>query len=110
CGARSRDAPTWLVEMPALVADAELETVRRRAQGATRERMLREFADAVEVLTAAQPLLLVLEDLQWSDPSTLDLLSSLARRREPARPLVIGTYRPPGGFGPQPPPAKLKPA
>jgi predicted ATPase len=56
--------------------------------------MLREFADAVEVLTATRPLLLVLEDLQWSDPSTLDLLSSLARRRGAARLLVIGTYRP----------------
>ena len=90
----ARHAPTWLVEMPGLIVDAELETVRRRAQGATRERMLREFADAVEMLTAAQPLVLVLEDLQWSDPSTLDLLSSLARRRGPARLLVIGTYRP----------------
>jgi DNA-binding winged helix-turn-helix (wHTH) protein/predicted ATPase len=90
----SRHAPTWLAEMPALVADAELEAVRRRVQGATRERMLREFADAIEVLTASRPLLLVLEDLQWSDPSTLDLLSLLARRRAPARLLVIGTYRP----------------
>lgn len=79
--------------MPALVADGELEAARRRAQGATRERMLREFAEAVEVLTAAEPLVLVLEDLQWSDPSTLDVLSSLARRREPARLLVVGTYR-----------------
>jgi predicted ATPase len=104
----ARHAPTWLVEMPALVADAELETVRRRAQGATRERMLREFADAVEVLTAAQPLLLVLEDLQWSDPSTLDLLSSLARRREPARLLVIGTYRPADVSGRNHPLATIK--
>jgi predicted ATPase len=76
------------------MADAELEAVRRRVEGATRERMLREFADAVEALTATRPLLLVLEDLQWSDPSTLDLISSLARRRAPARLLVIGTYRP----------------
>ena len=90
----ARHAPTWLVEMPALIADAELELVRRRVQGATRERMLREFADAVEVLTTAQPLVLVLEDLQWSDPSTLDLLSSLARRPGSARLLVIATYRP----------------
>jgi hypothetical protein len=37
---------------------------------------------------------LVLEDLHWSDYSTLDLLSMLARRSEAARLLVIGTYRP----------------
>ena len=57
--------------------------------------MLRELAEALELLTAQQPLVLVLEDLHWSDPSTLDLLAVLARRREPARLLLIGTYRPP---------------
>src|SRR5262249_6281506 len=90
----ARHAPTWLVQMPALVADAELESVQRRVQGASRERMLREFAEAVEVLTAVQPLLLVVEDLQWSDDSTLDLLSSLSQRRAKARLLVLCTYRP----------------
>lgn len=89
----ARHAPTWLVELPALVSDADLEVVHRRAQGATRERMLRELADAFEVLTASRPLVLVLEDVHWSDPSTLDLLSVLARRRERARLLVIATYR-----------------
>src|SRR5262245_57298194 len=90
----ARDAPAWLVQMPGLITDAELETVQRRVQGATRERMLRELAEGVEVLTAERPLLLVLEDLQWSDDSTLDLLSSLAQRREEARLLMLGTYRP----------------
>jgi hypothetical protein len=37
---------------------------------------------------------LVLEDLHWSDYATLDLLALLARRRAPARLLVLGTYRP----------------
>ncbi len=41
-----------------------------------------------------RPLILWLEDLHWSDVSTLDLLSFLARRRQPARLLVVGTYRP----------------
>jgi DNA-binding winged helix-turn-helix (wHTH) protein len=89
-----RHAPTWLSEMPALLDDATLERVQRRAQGATRERMLRELAEAIEVVSAERTLVLVLEDLQWSDPSTLDLLVYLARRQEPARLLVIGTYRP----------------
>jgi predicted ATPase/DNA-binding winged helix-turn-helix (wHTH) protein len=89
----SRYAPTWLVQMPGLMSDTELEAVQRRVQGATRERMLRELAEAIEVQTAAMPLVLVLEDLQWSDYSTLDLLSSLAQRRGPARLLLLGTYR-----------------
>jgi DNA-binding winged helix-turn-helix (wHTH) protein/predicted ATPase len=90
----SRYAPTWLVQMPGLVGDAELEAVQRRAQGATRERMLRELAEAVEALTAQKTLVLTLEDLHWSDVSTLDLVSLLAQRRMPAGLLLIGTYRP----------------
>src|SRR5262249_36875120 len=62
--------------------------------GATPARMLRELAQALEMLTADAPLVLVLEDLQWSDRSTVDLLASLAQRREPAQLLVLGTYRP----------------
>ena len=70
---------------------AELE---RRALGGTRERMLREAAEALEAAGADRPLVLVLEDLHWADPSTVDLLEWLARRDTPARLLVVGTYRP----------------
>jgi DNA-binding winged helix-turn-helix (wHTH) protein len=88
-----QQAPTWLVQMPGLVRAADLEIMRRRIASATRDRMLRELAEALDLLTARQPLLLVLEDLHWSDYSTLDLLAVLARRREPARLLLLGTYR-----------------
>ena len=62
----------------------EREALYRRAGGATRERMLRELAEAVEALTTTRPLVLVLEDLHWSDDATLDWLVYMARRREPA--------------------------
>jgi DNA-binding winged helix-turn-helix (wHTH) protein/tetratricopeptide (TPR) repeat protein len=90
----SQHAPTWLVQMPALLGVTELEALQRKTQGATRERMLRELAEAVEALTADRLLILWLEDLHWADVSTLDWLAYVARRREPARLLVIGTYRP----------------
>lgn len=89
-----RHAPTWLMQLPALVPPREVDLLLRKTAGATRERMLREIAEALEVLTAEQPLVLVLEDLHWSDPSTLELLSFLARRRQAAKLLIIGTYRP----------------
>jgi predicted ATPase len=89
-----RQAPTWLVQMPWLVSTAELEALQRRILGATRQRMLRELAEAIVVLTTTKPLVLILEDLHWSDYSTLDLLAILAQRQEPARLLLIGTYRP----------------
>ncbi len=90
----AQHAPTWLVQMPAFLSTAELEALQHRALGANRERMLREMAEALEVLTAERPLVLKLEDLQWSDVSTLDLLSVVARQSGPARLLVIGSYRP----------------
>jgi predicted ATPase/DNA-binding winged helix-turn-helix (wHTH) protein len=90
----SQYAPTWLVQLPALFGATEYEVLQQRTAGVTQERMLREMAEALEALTAERPLVLVLEDLHWSDTSTLDLLSLLARRRQAARLLVIGTYRP----------------
>lgn len=87
-------APTWLVQMPALLNATELEALQRRVLGATRERMLREMAEAIEALTQERLVMLRFEDLHWSDPSTLDLIAYLARRPGPARLLVLGTYRP----------------
>ena len=87
-------APTWLVQMPWLLTTAHREQLRDELQGVTRERMLREFAEVVDTLTAETPLVLILEDLHWSDYATLDLLALLARRRTSARLLVLGTYRP----------------
>jgi DNA-binding winged helix-turn-helix (wHTH) protein len=86
-------APTWLVQFPALVKPEQREALRRELQGATRERMLREMGEAIETIAAATPLLLVLEDLQWADPSTLDLISALARGRAPAKLLLVATCR-----------------
>src|SRR5262249_38687187 len=36
----------------------------------------------------------ILEDLHWVDPSTVDVISALARRRLSTRLVVVGTYRP----------------
>jgi DNA-binding winged helix-turn-helix (wHTH) protein/predicted ATPase len=87
-------APSWLPQMPSVIPPAERSVLQSQAQGATRERMLREIAEAIEAIAVESPLLLVLEDLHWSDYSTLDLISYLARRQDRARLMVIGTYRP----------------
>jgi predicted ATPase/DNA-binding winged helix-turn-helix (wHTH) protein len=89
-----QQAPSWLRQMPALLSTTEYEELQRRRSETTRERMLRELAEAVETLTAARPLVLLLEDLHWSDYATLDWLALVARRRAEARLLVLGTYRP----------------
>jgi DNA-binding winged helix-turn-helix (wHTH) protein/predicted ATPase len=87
-------APSWLGQMPALLPDADRDAIQRLARDATQTRMLRELAEALEYLTVERPLILILEDLHWSDGATLDWLAYVARRRDPARLLVLATYRP----------------
>jgi predicted ATPase len=86
-------APMWLAQLPTLLTSDERASLQREIAGCTRERMLRELAVLLEALTTDTTLVLVLEDLHWSDLSTLDLLAMLARRSEPTRLLVVGTYR-----------------
>src|SRR5262249_29456025 len=86
-------APMWLLQMPSLVSASDRELLTQEVSGATRERMLREMGEALEALTTVGPLVLILEDLHWSDYSTLDLISYLARQRQTAQLMLIGTYR-----------------
>ena len=87
-------APMWLARMPSLLAKTERAALQREIAGATQAQMLREMAEAIEALTTEVPLVLALEDLHWSDHSTLNLMAYLARRTQPARLIVIGTFRP----------------
>jgi DNA-binding winged helix-turn-helix (wHTH) protein/tetratricopeptide (TPR) repeat protein len=86
--------PTWLAQMTALMSLEERESLPRQVLGATRERMLREGCEVVEALSGLAPLIVIVENLHWSDFATLDLLSMLAQRHGPAAMLVVGTYRP----------------
>ena len=46
--------------------------------------MLRELAEAFDVIAAERPLVFVLEDLQWADASTTDIaiLAALAKQND----------------------------
>ena len=86
-------APSWLAHLPSVKeSDEETSAVRP-------ERMLRELSEAIEILSGSSPLILVLEDLHWSDHATLEWIGYVARRRDRARLLVLGTFRPPDATG-----------
>ena len=87
-----RYAPTWVAHLPWLGAPDE--TQGNPVPTGSPARMLREFCVAIEALAAERPLVVWLEDLHWCDAATVDLLRAIAQRREPARVLVIATYRP----------------
>jgi len=89
-----RTAPSWLLQMPALLPPAEYAALRRTTAGVRKERMLREMAEALDQLGARRQLLLVLEDLHWCDSATLDLLGWLAQQPGASRRLLVVTMRP----------------
>lgn len=88
-------APSWLAQLPSLLPGAERDLLQhQQTEGFNRTRMLRELADVADALAAGSTLVWILEDLHWSDPSTVEALAIVARRRSSARLLVIGSYRP----------------
>lgn len=89
-----RHAPSWLSQLPGIIADAEGPAQPTVGLSAAPERMLREMAEALEVLALARPVILLLEDMHWADPSTLTWIAYVARRADPTRLLILATYRP----------------
>jgi predicted ATPase len=87
-------APVWLAQLPTLLSPEQRKALSLNLAGATHERMLRELAEVLAVLSAERLIVLVLEDLHWSDAATVEALAYLAQRQEPIRLLVLGTYRP----------------
>ncbi len=59
-----------------------------------RERIMSAIADQLRGVAAKTPVLLVVEDLHWCDPTTLELLSRIVQDTEPHRVLVLCTARP----------------
>ncbi len=88
-----RYAPTWLVQMPWLIAAAELAELRGSLVSSGAQRVLRDAVRLIERIAEQSPILLIIEDMQWADASTLDLLVALAERSAEARVMVVATYR-----------------
>ena len=59
-----------------------------------KERTLHAQLAQVEGLAARQPVLMVWEDVHWSDPTTRESLDLLVERVATLRVLVIITFRP----------------
>ena len=88
----SHHAPTWAGQMPALHGSDNGKS-RPGARGGTQDRMLREMVEALEALASRQPLVLILEDIHWSDPSTIDLITRLAMRTDSTQLMIVASFR-----------------
>ena len=86
-------APAWLVQLPWLSTAEERDALRRELAGVRPDRMLREMGEFFDRYTEHRPLLLVTEDLHWSDHATIQLIDHIARRRGGANLMWIGSFR-----------------
>lgn len=71
-------------------------SAERQARADPKEAQLRLFQAVGSYLvqaSASEPLVLVIDDLQWADESTLQLLRHLASHIEDARLLLVGAFR-----------------
>lgn len=58
------------------------------------ELLLERLVDVVRAAASDRPFVMVFEDLQWADPTTLELLDRIAAATVRTRLLVLGTARP----------------
>ena len=86
-------APTIGVQMPeGLVPDPD-GALHRQAAGATKDRLIREAGDFMKAASRGFPNVILLEDLQWADTASVDLLHHLGCRLARQRTLVLATFR-----------------
>jgi DNA-binding winged helix-turn-helix (wHTH) protein len=86
-------APAWLLQLPWLSTAEERDALRRELAGGSADRMLREMGEFFDRYTEHRPLLLVTEDLHWSDHATIQLLNHVARRRGNGRLMWLASFR-----------------
>jgi class 3 adenylate cyclase/tetratricopeptide (TPR) repeat protein len=58
-----------------------------------RELLLERLVDVVRAAASDRPFVMVFEDLQWADPTTLELLDRMAAATVRTRLLILGTAR-----------------
>src|SRR3981081_4602417 len=78
---------------PGLGAAGERERVSAGADPSElKARLLWNFTQFLGRLSAKQPLFIVLENLQWADASSLELLHFVARQIDNQKIVLLGTY------------------
>jgi tetratricopeptide (TPR) repeat protein len=81
-------APSWRSQFPAAYAGEDIASTPP-----TPARLARELGDALSAAARCRPVVMILEDLHWADPSTIELLRHLAHRASRAALLMIATCR-----------------
>ena len=85
------DRETWLPQLEGLVARKASQSIDPSLQQAA---LFEQFTRLTRALAGHAPLILLLDDLQWADSGSINLLSHLGKKLEGSRVMVVGAYRP----------------
>ena len=89
-----RYAPMWLLHTPSLLDISQRDELQLSLAGSSRARMFREMIDLLHELSSTNLLVIYLDDMHYCDAASLELLSSIARRHEQAKLMIVATFRP----------------
>lgn len=81
----------WQIQLEELVARKAAESGPVNVRQSD---LFEQYTRVAKTLAEQQPLLLLLDDLQWADAGSINLLFHLGRRLQGSRILVVGIYRP----------------
>ncbi|MFN8470244.1 MAG: AAA family ATPase [Caldilineaceae bacterium] len=73
---------------------SRLEHHQNRAYAPQQSQLFAQYSLLLYALAVHHPLLLILDDLQWTDSASAGLLFHLGRRISGSRVLILGAYRP----------------
>jgi predicted ATPase/DNA-binding SARP family transcriptional activator len=80
-----------LTRLQTRAARASQQPIRSRTQQVA---LFNQFAEVLCSLSHHQPVILILDDLQWIDADSVNLLFHVGRRLTSSRILILGAYRP----------------
>jgi serine/threonine protein kinase/predicted ATPase len=89
-----RTAPAWRAQITPHPLAPEVAPSGSEKKAASLEQMKRELKAFFQELSLRQPVVLFIDDLHWSDISTIDLLAFLVSKFDQLRMLIVTTYRP----------------
>jgi len=91
----SEFAPSWYVQIAPMSAErGSTSRLLAETKSGSAERLMREMAAFVQELARHRPVVIFIDDLQWADVSTIDLIGYLAPKLARLRALILVTYRP----------------
>ena len=91
---------TWLAEAARVLPELHERfpdlprLASRDSPVAAKQRLHRALARYLEAICMRSPVLLVIDDVHWADPSSLEVLHLLRSQLEDARLLLVASYRP----------------